>query len=639
MSEFTTIDFAKKAYITRGPELISVGDNDIVSFTRDILAEGANPSMIVGGASLYASDATDLIEAGDRVMMWGRISSATGDLSGPLRWLSYFTPDGSTVGNSGNSGADSIAVIRDAFSPRVTYDKQSNRLSLWFWTNVKESYLGTTYDPSELYTVETSANSLVDAVGRGSDFGASKKVLCYAVGSFYHQTIAGGEITGLAGLPASTGFDIVPIFNTPQIISYGPSGSQNVGVMVDYLDIEPQQKIRTPLQTGFLFNRLRYTKDTDVSPKVIAGDTDQEEFEIFDGVITLDKAHLAYTDFLAVLPLPVVGTPTIVYIKITDFCKPAASAELAMFDVEKTEMELQTDLASDIKWFKVADIEVVEPQQSSSDLEYKNESTVADGWDHWYIKPYNDSNLYISQGDRIEENQGSANPVWFAKATEDSSSATFTGDIYGNGPSVAATITGVTIQNPTLVEVVTGDLLSVIQDCDSFFLTKKGGSGGGGGACIDIILDGDFLLARDFAPKTVVQRGHTDPNTYNLLPFGLEGTTELVNELCVVRKNVNPAYDDMIPETLLNPEYLDNDFCVIVKTMDAPCAAVANGDLSGLTGVCEFVLVVTMECDDTAPAPFMGFGLDPDIEPLISSEDSLHSIKPASGGCCGNRQN
>ena len=266
---------------------------------------------------------------------------------------------------------------------------------------------------------------------------------------------------------------------------------------------------------------------------------------------------------------PEVGSPLFVYIKIEDFCQRSTPSDLLltieMFNAEKDEQDLENDLADNIKWWKVATIEVVEPQQTSEDNEYTNTSTVMDGWDHWYIQPFNYGPLYITQGDRIDEGMGSANPVWLAVATEDSSSDTFEADIYGNGWSNGPSLTSVQIKNESNSEVVENEKISVIQDCNDFFLTNKGGEGEGG-SCIEIIYDDDLRLARDFAPGTVVLRGHTDPNAYNIIPFGVEGSSQLVEELCVIRKNKNEFYDSGMPETLTgNPKYENNDFCVHVR--------------------------------------------------------------------------
>jgi len=479
-------------------------------------------------------------------------------------------------------------------------------------------------------------------------------VLCYAVGSFYHETITGGEVSGL-GTPASLGNDIVPIFNTPQIITVG-TGAQT-GIMLDSLVLQDGQTITEPLRCRFLNSPHRkYTSVTDDNPDV--GMTGQDEFELIEGVIKLPHADLTFGGVEALDPLPADGTPTFVYIKVSSWCEEGATGAIEMFDAEKTETELKDDLENDFWWIKLAKVEAVLPEASSSDGQYTNPmSTVGitalppTSWNSWYIQPY-ELPHEVPEGRRIQMGQGASAPTWFAKATQDSSTS-FTADIYGNGPNQTATIMGVTVENDTGVEVLDGDLLSVLEYCGSFFLTKKGeGGASGGGACIEILFDTPLLLAKNMLPKHVVLRGHTEPNDYNMQPFQLDGTSVLIPELCIVRRNSNPSFDDLLPETLTgNPEYLDNEFCVIVTSVDAPCSALADGDLSSLTGCCtgllgdnpnEWILAVTMECVEATGGTGVPFMAESLMEGMSSQErkslkeSALHKLKNNSrgGGCC-----
>jgi hypothetical protein len=441
MSEFTTINFARSAHITRGPELISIGDGDIVSFTPDIVVNGADPSMIVDSGT-YASDAGDLIEAGDRIMMWGRISSSTGDLSGPMRWLSYFTENSGAVGNAGNSGGGSIAVLRDAFSPRVTYDKQNNRLGLWFWTNVNLSYTDALYDPAELFTIVSSANKLTDA------FDGAKKVLCYAVGSFYHKSVSGGEITGLVGTPSAFANDIVPIFNTPQIISYGDDES---GVVLDNF-IFDGQIISPPLRSRWLSNKERYTEDSDLNPDVPAP-IPQDQLQIVKGELILPRVVLTVDTTVAITVVPVAGTPTFVYIKITDYCEGGAAWAIEQFNAERPLQDIEDDFYDDnIKWILLCTVEVVDKDGGTSvDSQYVNNSSLADGWGHWYIETYTEGPI------RIYDDFNDTSRTYQAKITGISAgTGETTVDIFGDGFALPATREDLVLNFPAGFDIRTG---------------------------------------------------------------------------------------------------------------------------------------------------------------------------------------
>ncbi len=379
-------------------------------------------------------------------------------------------------------------------------------------------------------------------------------------------------------------------------------------------------EITEPLRCRFLLKpHYKYTLLTDENPSVIAGDDIVDEFEIIEGTIKLPHADLTYGEFMTVDPIPTDGVPTFVYIKIDDWCSTSPLGNLIMFDTEKTESEMKTDLNdNDVWWIKLAKIELVAPEASSSDDQYTNNmpaagmtGAVPTSWNHWYIQPY-ELPSSVPEGRRIQTGEGASSPTWFAKATA-SGSGDFSGDIYGNGPDAPSTITGVTIKNPTSVEVESGDLLSVLEYCGDFFLTKKGAGGATGeaGACIDIVFDTPLLLAKTMIGSHVVLRGHTEPNDYNMIPFTLDGTSALINELAICRRNENPAFDDMLPETLTgNPEYLDNEFCVVVKSSSTDTCGGGfgmDGDLSGLTGCCtgqpgetpnEWIIAVEQACPE-----------------------------------------
>jgi hypothetical protein len=88
------------------------------------------------------------------------------------------------------------------------------------------------YDEAELEPVlATSFQSYTPSPPQNS-----KRVLCYAIGEFYHSYIDGGYVDGYQtsaeGLQDAR-WDLIPIFTRPRIINWEQTASNSAGVVVD----------------------------------------------------------------------------------------------------------------------------------------------------------------------------------------------------------------------------------------------------------------------------------------------------------------------------------------------------------------------------------------------------------------------
>jgi hypothetical protein len=217
-------------HIARQAEIVVIKDRDVVAFisesiglqgtqgtqgTQGVEILRENPEGTQGFPMWSVSGPQGVIQSSERVLLWARMSG-TEVVSG-FRWVPYVTSD--------DPDQYDILPIRECYSPRVTYDRTSNMLHLWFWTNVNWTYNGTAYVESEIVPIGyKDYDSLVDTAG---DKMTCKRVLCYAVGQFGHYWINGGLLEGYQGTLGLSGvqqaqYDMIPVFTRPVIITNYP---------------------------------------------------------------------------------------------------------------------------------------------------------------------------------------------------------------------------------------------------------------------------------------------------------------------------------------------------------------------------------------------------------------------------------
>jgi hypothetical protein len=215
-------------HIARQAEIVVVKDKDVVAFVSEAIGltgtQGTQGLEIYRGNPdetgsqgylMWSEDDPAPILPSERVLLWARISGS--DLVSGFRWVPY------TI----SSDPDETAVkpLRECYSPRVTYDRTSNMLHLWFWTNVSWNYTGTEYNEANIVPIGyKDYNGLINTA---EDKMTCKRVLCYAVGQFGHYWINGGLLEGYQGALGLQGvqqaqYDMIPVFTRPVIITNYP---------------------------------------------------------------------------------------------------------------------------------------------------------------------------------------------------------------------------------------------------------------------------------------------------------------------------------------------------------------------------------------------------------------------------------
>lgn len=239
MADRYNLDRNKFYHISRGAELVITKDRDCLAFYPDTIPFDATSGMELdrdsGGTSiLYKSASPAVFVKGERMLLYGRVSGTR--LSAGPRWVPYINA------SSDPDDADQQAILplREVYSPRVAYDRTSNTLHLWFWTNMNYDYQGDAYDESKLYYLGTQG--FQSAVDYNPSYPAqlAKRVLCYTTGQFHHCYVKGGIVSGYKML-ANTGtlgfdnntYDIIPVFVKPKIINIDTTGIQGPGVITD----------------------------------------------------------------------------------------------------------------------------------------------------------------------------------------------------------------------------------------------------------------------------------------------------------------------------------------------------------------------------------------------------------------------
>jgi len=210
-------------HISRGAELVFVKDRDVVAFWPDIMLFDSTSGMVLyrDGAQTfiqYAVEPIQAIPANERTLLWARMSGD--EIVDGVRWVPYII----------DNDVEQIDTLplREVYAPRVAFDRTSNTLSLWFWTNVNKSYAGTVYDESEIVTA--------DAPYFDKKLANAKRVLCYAVGTFWHGYVTGGSITydlTTAENLTDERWSLVPVFSRPRILNWTPGAATRGGIVVD----------------------------------------------------------------------------------------------------------------------------------------------------------------------------------------------------------------------------------------------------------------------------------------------------------------------------------------------------------------------------------------------------------------------
>jgi hypothetical protein len=214
-------------HIARNPELIITKDRDVVGFWPDIMQLSANTGMTIYRDEAktfvqYSTASAEDVLASQRALVWGRMSGD--EIVGGLRWVPYIV--------SNDVDEIDILPLREVIAPRVVYERTSNTLSLWFWTNVKNDYQGVVYDETQLQPVLTPEFGLQVPTPPAD----AKRVLCYAIGSFYTAYIEGGGVSGFQTTASATEFDtfdLVPVFTRPRILNWTQDSSNSAGAVVD----------------------------------------------------------------------------------------------------------------------------------------------------------------------------------------------------------------------------------------------------------------------------------------------------------------------------------------------------------------------------------------------------------------------
>lgn len=202
-----------------GPELIVTTDRDVMGFFPGAALGTATEGMTISSDSgggigniLWKSDPFVTTTAGERILTWGRVSGNT--IVSGFRWVPYCVNSDFTE--------TAILPLREVYAPRIVYDKTSNMLQLWFWTNI-------IVDPAipEYNTVTAYDEKLICPFESASSSNA-KRVLCFATGQLGHYYVKGGFMGPFAGLTpsgsppssfATSQFDLVPLFSRPIIVS------------------------------------------------------------------------------------------------------------------------------------------------------------------------------------------------------------------------------------------------------------------------------------------------------------------------------------------------------------------------------------------------------------------------------------
>jgi len=292
--EYVNVGFI--AHEQRLPNMVVMPDRDVAGFFQDRLKEdiGTGNRMVIyresGGQLLYRDNSSDL-KKGDRCLLYGRLSS--GGLVKGLHYAPYIDADGI------------IKPLREVISPSIAYDRESNLITLWFWTNFNPEDWSLTdgYDEDHLITIKEEAYDIVgNYTGTDGDEPiVRQRVFCYTTGRFESLYITGG--TSETG---NDGYDFVPIFDKPQIINIdlgedfgdGLSGVSRMTGKVSIIDFMANLPVAACVkaQTGITAGFTGPVKQCDVEGNVEDGSKQFLAYNFTQMDIQEDDIARAYRD-------------------------------------------------------------------------------------------------------------------------------------------------------------------------------------------------------------------------------------------------------------------------------------------------------------------------------------------------------
>ena len=233
-------------HVSRHAELVVVKDRDCMAFIPDVALFDATTGMDIyrdDGKTWtqWSSAAPENVIKSERTLLWARVSGS--QIVSGFRWVPY--TDSADIDD-----VNILKPLREVFAPRVVYDRTSNMLHLWFWTNVQWDYQGTDYDESKLVPIGMDGGYQLEMGYPGNPAKNLKRVLCYAVGQLGHWYVEGGFISGFQGLQGTQGiqgyqgyqgvgfqnaiYDLVPIFSRPKIITnFDTDSHEGPGMITD----------------------------------------------------------------------------------------------------------------------------------------------------------------------------------------------------------------------------------------------------------------------------------------------------------------------------------------------------------------------------------------------------------------------
>lgn len=192
--------------LSRQVDAVVIENKDALTFITDTVFFDATSGMGIWWEPekynmAYESDPYVDVMRMERVLMFARCYG--NQVLSSFRWVPYIT----------DSDPDSFKIkpLREVYCPRISYDRSSNTVNMWFWTNFQNGYTGE-YDEAYLYPVGYS--------GYQSKWKQPERVLCFTTGIIGHYYVEGGLISGYQGQDTTDhSNDIVPIFTRPRIVT------------------------------------------------------------------------------------------------------------------------------------------------------------------------------------------------------------------------------------------------------------------------------------------------------------------------------------------------------------------------------------------------------------------------------------
>lgn len=226
--------------VSRDINLVLLKGGDVLSIVNEVMpVDEAAWGDLQAGMQMYSSQGdggngsglqwsafygTQRAQVSERCLQYYRVSNGS-VVQGPRPVFFVVT----SAKGSPLESSTKLALLREIYNPKITYDADANVLHLWFWSNA----LSWSRYYENMASAQFNMATMSSPNSKALFYATGKMVQAWCTGAyqFGYSSIqpSGSDMIANNGVStqgfANSGWDMVPIFNNPEIIATTTTGS------------------------------------------------------------------------------------------------------------------------------------------------------------------------------------------------------------------------------------------------------------------------------------------------------------------------------------------------------------------------------------------------------------------------------